>query len=269
MPRRDEPPNNRGPSDHFTAGSALAGARRSDNVASDRGRITNAKNEVRGHRRGVRVRVLLVDDHEIVRRALASVFEGSDVLVAGEAGCGVSALAQVELLRPDVVLMDVTMPGLDGIEATRELRARWPETAVLVLTASADANDLQRAVESGAAGYVLKTTDRALLIEAVHAVHHGATVFDPLLVRDAILSGALDTRARDAVLALTDRERAVLACLMEGLTNREIGRLMGYSVGTIKNVVESILVALQVPDRTAAAVVAARAGLRPERTQAA
>ncbi|MGW0931279.1 response regulator [Streptomyces sp. NPDC002644] len=203
------------------------------------------------------VKVLLVDDHQVVRRGLRTFLEvQDDIEVVGEAGDGEEGVTRCEELRPDVVLMDVRMPGSDGIEALRRLRALGNPARVLVVTSFTERRTVVPALRAGAAGYLYKDVDPDALATAIRSVHAGHTVLQPE-VAELLLSEENDAgEGRGA--ALTDREREVLALIAEGRSNREIARSLFLSEKTIKTHVSSILMKLDVSDRTQAALWAVR-----------
>jgi DNA-binding NarL/FixJ family response regulator len=227
----------------------------------------------------VKARLLVVDDHAFMRagtKAVLSTQPGFEVI--GEAEDGEEAIARCRELRPDLVLMDISMPGMDGIEATRRVKAEFPETSVLVLTAHADQSILLDAVRAGAAGYVLKDSKPARVVEAVRAVLGGETPLDQgltmrLLRRLADETGPPPTGRAPRSTAyslprpLTPRELEVLGYLAKGKTNRQIGQELHLSLSTVKRHLERIISKLEVSDRTQAAVRAVELGLLPEREE--
>jgi DNA-binding NarL/FixJ family response regulator len=207
------------------------------------------------------VRVLIVDDHPIFRDGLRTALAGADVEVVGEAANSQDAVQLVVELEPDVVLMDLQMPGGSGIDATRTIAARHPAVAVLVLTMSDDADAMFGAVRAGARGYLLKGADREELLRAIRSVAEGEAIFGAEIAER--LLGAFAVGSTAAPLpALTDREREVLALVTDGYTNLAIAQRLVLSPKTVRNHVSNILTKLQVADRTAAAAVARDAGLR-------
>ena len=210
------------------------------------------------------VRVVLADDHPMYRYGVAAVLATADEIeLVGEASDGRALIALVEAERPDVVLTDLAMPGLDGVSACKQLLARHPELGVLVLTMHADDESLVSALRAGARGYLVKGADKAELIAAIRAVAAGQAVYGAAVARRiAGLFGAPGPVA-PAFPDLTPREREVLDLLAQGGRNSEIARQLGMTDKTVRNHVSAILMKLQVPDRTAAAIKARDARPRP------
>jgi DNA-binding NarL/FixJ family response regulator len=209
------------------------------------------------------IRVLICDDQEVVREGLRVMLRGpSDIEVVGTAPDGSAAVALLDATRPDVVLMDLRMPGVNGIQATREIRQRLPGARVLVLT-TYDADEwVFDAIRSGAAGYVLKDTPSEDLITAIRAVAAGKTPVDPKVAGRLFAQIAQTAPVDAAPLAeLSPRERNVLALLARGLSNADIAATVHLSEGTVRNYVSTILSKLGVADRTQAAIIGIRAGL--------
>ena len=207
------------------------------------------------------ISVLIVDDHPVVRQGLRVLLEVQDgIEVAGEADDGDTALTLAASRAPDVILLDLKLPGMDGIAVLGELKARDSAARVLVLTSATDPASASLAVRSGAAGVLYKDVDPDALVRAIRSVHDGHLLLAPeaagLLVRSAgpwgpgALGSGLD--------ALTSREREVLAELARGRSNREIARTLGVSEKTVKAHVSSVLAKLGVQDRTQAALLAVR-----------
>ncbi len=194
--------------------------------------------------------VLLVDDHALMRAGLTALFNGAeDMRVVGTAADGAEALERVRELLPDVVLMDLSMPGIDGAEATRRMTAEHSDVQVLVLTSFADGDHVTRALDAGAAGYLLKDADPSVLVEAVRAVASGQSPLDPRVARTY-----LSTRRGGTNPDLTDREREVLALVGTGMANKQIARRLGIREGTVKAHLTSVFQRIGVRDRTAAAL---------------
>jgi DNA-binding NarL/FixJ family response regulator len=216
----------------------------------------------------VTVRVLLVDDQALFREALATllaVHEGVEVV--GEAGNGDEALRKAAELAPDVVLMDLRMPVLDGIGATRRLRVEQPEVRVIALTTFDDDEDVFAALRAGAVGYLLKDVSSARLVEAVHAAARGESVLQPSVAAKVVARFAQlpdttqQTRPQPLVVPLSDRELDVLRLLADGRSNREIAAELFLAEGTVKNHVTNVLAKLGARDRTQAALRARALGL--------
>ncbi len=208
--------------------------------------------------------MLVVDDHPMVREGLRSMLEADAVEVVGEAGSGAEAIRRAGELAPDVVLLDLRLPDLDGLTVLRRLGDVAPAARVLVVSMHDDSALVRRAVEAGAAGYVLKGINRRELLAAVEAVHHGESVLDPSLLRTLVVEPAGDRPGAPREAGgepLTRIEQEVLRLVAAGLTNREISERLRWSVGTTKKYVQRILEKLRVSDRTQAAAEAVRRGL--------
>jgi DNA-binding NarL/FixJ family response regulator len=204
------------------------------------------------------IRVLVVDDHPIVRQGLVAYLSSrDDITVVGEAADGHGAIAAAARLRPDVVLLDLVMPRMDGVEATGRLRDLVPDARVLVLTSFAAEDHVVDAVRAGAAGYLLKDVEPADIAAAIRAVHRGDAYLHPEAAAHVIAVVHNDGHMR-ALAQLTPRERDVLALIGEGRSNREIARDLTVAEKTVKTHVSSILRKLGVRDRTQAALIAAR-----------
>ncbi|MBI3363052.1 MAG: response regulator transcription factor [Chloroflexi bacterium] len=206
-----------------------------------------------------KTRVLLVDDHEVVRLGLMTLInDRPDMEVVGEAGSGAEAVRAVERLRPDVVLMDIRMPGEGGIEGTRQIIARFPETKVVMLTSFADDELVVRAIRAGAVGYVLKQVGNEELLRAIAAAARGEALLDPATTA-RLLSRVREAERKseeDAFRDLSDREMDVLAELARGKTNPEIGEALNLSEKTVRNYVSTILEKLHLTNRVELATYA-------------
>ena len=210
------------------------------------------------------IRVLVVDDHAVVREGLRSFLDLQDGIdVVGDAADGVEAVALAQDLQPDVVLMDLVMPRLDGLAAMRELRELVPHARVIVLTSFLDEDRLLPVLRARAAGYLLKNAPPGEVARAVRAAHAGEALLDPV-----VAARLVETLARDdePVDRLTPREREVLVLIGRGFPNKLIARELSLSEKTVKTHVGHVLAKLGVTDRTQAAVVAVRAGLVGERS---
>jgi len=200
------------------------------------------------------VKVLLVDDQSLIRAGFRMILCAEpDIEVVGECSDGEQAVDSAKRLNPDVVLMDIRMPEMDGIEATRRVIAARPETRVVILTASADREQMLRAVDAGALGYLLKDASPEELIEGVRAAARGESPLDPKVARE-LLADRRETRAPQ----LTDRERQVLALVGEGLPNKLIARRLEISEKTVKAHLTRVYAQIGVTDRTQAALWARR-----------
>lgn len=210
---------------------------------------------------GSAVRVLLVDDHAIVREGLRALLEDSSVTsIVGEASNGDEAVAMTDRLQPNLVLMDLKMPGLPAADAIRVIRARHPATQILVLTSYAEDKQVQEVISAGALGYVLKDVAKAELVRAMTTVARG----EPWLHAEAqrLLVNRMRKPAElDPLELLTDRERSVLKLLAQGKSNRAIARSLQLTEGTVKGYVSNILAKLKLEDRTQAALLAVRHGI--------
>lgn len=200
------------------------------------------------------IRVLIVEDHVIVREGLVSLLEAhDDFQVIGQAGDGEAALEVYRRDPPDVTLVDLRMPRVDGVELIRRVRREFPGSRFLVLTTYDGEDDVTRALQAGASGYLLKGTDRTTLRDAIRLIHAGRR-FIPQEIADRVLPGA-------TAVELTDREVEVLRRIAEGMSNKEIGEHLGISESTVKTHVNHLLGKLGATDRTKALVLALRRGL--------
>lgn len=206
------------------------------------------------------IRVLIVDDHAVVREGLRTYLGLQDgIEIAGEAANGREAVAEAERLRPEVILMDLEMPELDGVGAMRELRRRGVECRVIVLTSFSDERRLLPAIQAGAAGYLLKDAEPREVVRAVRAAHEGEALLAPAVA--ARLVEAIAEPAGAPAQRLTPREREVLELIAAGLSNKLIARRLGIAEKTVKTHVGHVLAKLGVSDRTQAALYAVRTGL--------
>lgn len=207
------------------------------------------------------LRVLLVDDHEVVRSGVRALLQATeDIIVTAEAGTVREAVDEADRARPDVVVMDVRLADGSGIEATREIRAKHPKTAVIMLTSFADDEALFASIMAGAAGYVLKQVKGGELVRAIRTVGKGESMLDP-----AVTSAVLDRlrkgkhlMADEKLARLSPQEERILNGIADGKTNREIGEELNLAEKTVKNYVSSILSKLEVARRAEAAVYLTR-----------
>jgi DNA-binding NarL/FixJ family response regulator len=195
--------------------------------------------------------VLVVDDHALMRSGLAGMIAGTpDMRVVGAAADGAEALEQVARLAPHVVLMDLSMPVMDGVEATRRITAEHPGIEVLVLTSFSDQQRVMEALDAGAGGYVLKDTEPADLLAAIRSTARGHSPLDPRVARTVLHA----RRSPAPAAELTDREQEVLALVGRGLANKQIARVLGIREGTVKAHLTSVFQRIGVRDRTSAAL---------------
>lgn len=207
------------------------------------------------------IRVLIVDDHPIVREGLRTLLSDvADLIVVGAATTGAEAVRLAQALRPDVVLMDLVMPELDGIQATAQVRAISPASQVLVLTSFVDDGRVSKAIQAGAIGYLLKDVLKPDLLEAIRAAARGQPTLHPIAQRSLMRQVVMPT-SRSRLDQLTERELDVLRLIGSGRSNREIAGTLHLTEGTIKGYVSTILAKLDVADRTQAALYAVRHGL--------
>ena len=212
------------------------------------------------------IRVLIVDDHAIVRDGIRALLAlAQDMSVVGEAASGRAAIAQARSLSPDVILMDIAMPDLGGLEATVEIRKARPDARILVLSQYADAEYVRRFLRAGVSGYVLKKAAGADLVAAIRAVHRGGMVLDPEVARDAVTG---EPAGADAIAAdpdpyerLTDREKQVLKLVAEGRSNKDVAGLLGISVKTAMSHREHVMLKLGAHNRTDLVRFALRLGV--------
>lgn len=210
------------------------------------------------------IRVLIVDDQPLIRTGIATLLgRKADIDVVGQAGNGREALELVAALDPDIVLMDVMMPVMDGVEATRQLAARGPRPAVIMLTTFHDDERVLQSIAAGARGYLLKDVDHRALADSIRTVAAGGALIHPqitaqLLPRLSQLATAAappaEPPAAEPAIGLTPREREILLLLAQGYTNQEIGETLALSIGTVKNHLSVIFAKLAVRDRTQAAL---------------
>ncbi|MFZ2362679.1 MAG: response regulator transcription factor [Anaerolineae bacterium] len=213
------------------------------------------------------IRLLLVDDQRLMREGLHTLLDMEPGLqVVGEAANGQEALNAYAASTPDVVLMDVRMPVMDGVEATRQLRARWPAARVIILTTFDDDEYVFEGLRAGAAGYLLKDVSIQELAEAIHAVMAGGVLIEPSVARKVVAEFARMATpaarpAQDLDEPLSEREVEILRLLAQGMTNREIAQRLYLAEGTVKNYVTNILGKIGARDRTQAALRAHEMGL--------
>jgi DNA-binding NarL/FixJ family response regulator len=219
------------------------------------------------------IRVLVADDHAIVRKGICALLATEEgIEVVGEAADGQHAVEQVARLRPDVVLMDLVMPGVDGLAATKRICADWPETRILVLTSFAGVDKIMPAVKAGALGYLLKDSDPEVLVDSIRQVFCGNSSLHPSVARalleevargqggNAIGGADLDSSLTGQFEALTEREAQVLGLIARGWSNQSIADELTISCATVRTHVSHILAKLNLASRTQAALYALRKG---------
>ncbi len=225
------------------------------------------------------VRIMIVDDQATVREVLHGLLSAEPTFeIVAVVGSGEQAIRDVVVHEPDIVLMDINMPGLDGLETTRELKQRFPSCEILMLTGANDQQSLRQALLNGASGYILKHTEQESLIEAIKTVASGGSLINPAMLRTLLqeLATALPTPPptsppakggptgdlkKSLIAQLTRREKEVLSLIGQGLSNAAIAQQLNISTDTVKTHVRSILEKLNVRDRTQAAVLAVKAQL--------
>jgi two-component system, NarL family, response regulator LiaR len=210
------------------------------------------------------IRVMVVDDHPVVRKGIMAMLETEpDLLVVGEGTNGEEAIQKAWTLKPDVILMDLVMPKVDGIEAIRAIKARMPDMQILVLTSFSTTDKVLPSINAGASGYLLKDSDPAELVKAIHQVFRGEATLNPAVTRQVLEAIAQPggIKKDPPVEELTDRELEVLRYLAQGLSNTDIARVLVVSDATIHSHVSKILAKLHLASRTQAALYALRRGL--------
>lgn len=210
------------------------------------------------------IRIVLADDHAVVREGTCQLLEREpDIEVVGEASNGQEAIDLVESLKPQVVVMDVRMPGIGGVEATKQIKKRFPDVEVLVMTAYDDDEFVFASLEAGASGYLLKTAPVKELIKAIHEVAEGQSALDPGVARKVlrqIKEGPHRKKRDDMAELLTEREQDVLKLLAESKTNKEIGEVLIISDRTVQTHLSNIFHKMKVNSRTEAVLTAIRRG---------
>lgn len=214
------------------------------------------------------MRVLVVDDHSLFRDGLVSLLEAADFSVVGQAGDGQSAIEQAVSLRPDLVLLDLSMPVMNGLDALREIKKKLPEVQVVVLTVSDDETNLLEAIKAGADGYLLKHLNSQAFLKALEGLQRGEAAITRMAAKKVMKNLAELSSQKEAAepeAALSDREIEILKLVAEGCSNREISKRVSLSENTIKYHLKNILQKLNVHTRTEAAILAMRRGWISER----
>jgi NarL family two-component system response regulator LiaR len=211
-----------------------------------------------------KIRVLVADDHAIVRRGICALLATEpEISVVAEAQNGSEAVARALEWEPDVILMDLVMPRMDGLEAIRRIKASWPQARILVLTSFSGDDKVFAAIKAGALGYLLKDTDPGQLVEAIRDTDRGESHLHPAIARKLLEEIAEPARPTSEADSLTLREREVLLLIARGQANREIAAALSISEATVRSHVSSILTKLRLSSRTQAALYALREGLTP------
>jgi len=214
-----------------------------------------------------KIKVLIADDHRVVREGLAAILKTKDpITVVGEAQDGQEAVEKARSLLPDVILMDVSMPRMGGVEATRQIKREFPHIGIIALTMYDEQHYIFDLVRAGATGYLLKDTDSAQIIEGIRAIYRGESLIHPsvaskILAEFSLMAQKKGKKPSGVDHDLTEREITVLRLVAEGKTNKEIANNLDLSEKTVKNHVRNIFHKLQVYDRTQAAILAIRKGL--------
>lgn len=214
-----------------------------------------------------RIKVLIADDHRVVREGLAAILKSKEnIVVIGEAQDGQEAVEQTRSLLPDVILMDVSMPRMSGVEATRQIKREFPHIGVIALTMYDEQHYIFDLVRAGATGYLLKDTDSVQIVAAIRAIYRGESLIHPsvaskILAEFSLLAQKKGRKPSGAEHDLSEREITVLRLVAEGKTNKEVANSLDLSEKTIKNHVRNIFHKLQVYDRTQAVILAIRKGL--------
>jgi DNA-binding NarL/FixJ family response regulator len=211
------------------------------------------------------IKVLLSDDHGLFREGLRKLLEmDHDIKVVGEAADGLEALKMVDELRPDVVLMDINMPAVDGVAATREILRKHPTLGIIILTMHKEDGHAIRAVQAGARGYLLKSAKANEVSLAIRAVSKGASLVDPMMMTKVLSEFrrmSTDSNGQDGLAGLTESELDILRLLAAGASNKEIAKEMGLANSTVKNKLTVLFGKIDVIDRTQAAIFALKHGL--------
>jgi NarL family two-component system response regulator LiaR len=208
-----------------------------------------------------KIKILLIDDHPVVRKGIRAIIETDEAFeIIGEGNNGKEAVQKYEQLFPDVVLMDLVMPEMDGIEAIRQIRAKNPNARILVLTSFSTDDKVFTAIQAGASGYLLKDSDPDDLLRSINQVYRGESSVHPAIARKLLNEFAQPKSQKSEIEPLTDREKEVLTFIAQGLSNQEIASKMVVSKATVHSHVSRILAKLQLESRTQAALYAIREG---------
>lgn len=208
------------------------------------------------------IRVMIVEDQEMIRKSLSIVLSlATDLEVVGTAEHGQEAVEKLETMTADVILMDIHMPVMDGVEATGIIKKRWPESKVIILTTFQDIQHVTGALQAGAEGYILKAIDPMDLSGAIQLVYRGETLISQDVAKALFAKPFIISDSKESVYGLTEREMQVLKCISDGLANRDIAAKLFLSEGTVKNYISSIYSKLNVHNRASATKKASEEGL--------
>ncbi len=208
------------------------------------------------------IRLFITDDHKIVRKGMGALLATEpDIEVVGEAANGIEAVTAVSEIRPDVILMDLVMPKMDGIEAIRQITHDWPEARILVMTSFATDDKVFPAIKAGAIGYLLKDSGPDALVQAIRQVHRGEPSLHPKIAKKMLMELGRPSGQKPTTDPLTERESDVLALVARGLSNQEIAQELVISEATVRTHVSHILSKLHLASRTQAALYALREGI--------
>jgi DNA-binding NarL/FixJ family response regulator len=215
------------------------------------------------------MKILIADDHALVRSGIASLLKANDIDVVGEAGNGLEAVEKARLLKPDIVLMDIKMPGCNGLQATRLIKAEMPDMKIVMVTAFDDDEDLFEAMKSGAVGYLLKNVKAEEFVNLLSNVMAGEVVVSPWIaskIVDELFRNPVRIKAKSTDSDLTYKEEEVLRLVAEGSTNKEIAASLNISDNTVKFHLRNIMEKLHFKNRAQMAVYAAKRGMEPDRS---
>ena len=214
-----------------------------------------------------KIRVMIADDHQVVREGLSAILNAKeDIEVIAEAKDGIEAIEKAKALKPDIILMDISMPRMNGVEATRRIKLQQPQIGIVVLTMYQDEEYIFDLVKAGATGYMLKNSDSSEIVKAIRSTHQGESMIQPSVASKILnefshLSDRRTVKSPRPAQELTKREIEIIRRIADGKTNKEVGNILNISEKTVKNHVRNIFQKLGVDDRTQAAIYAIKKGL--------